>query len=787
MKNLLFYNGYGGFDPKSYEYIIKNFKTPTPWCNIIASPQFGTLVSQSGAMHTWYGNSSLFRLTPKIDDPITETSGEKIFLKNETSGNVWQPMKEANEVRHAFGYTTFIQENDLDSEITLYVSADKPLKIIKIKLKNTLEHIASFSATYYLEPVLGEFIEKTKADIKTCYDSKTQMLYAQNSGSFYYPQALTYLGTSEKNISYSLDRSEFLGRNFQSIPKGLKTKKLPSRNIPANDPAMALKTDIILKANEEKVLYFYFGVRDHDIHNKKESPLDSKITPAMEFEQIRKYWEDLPAFEIDTPNEELNIMINHWLLYQIVSSRLWGKTGFWQPGGAFGYRDQLQDIMSLIWSDSEEVRKHILLAASRQFTAGDVQHWWHPPRGDGVRTTSSDAALWLVYATNFYLAITGDENILDENIPYLHPGGHDLHPCAYFVPESTKEKDSLYSHCTTAIDRSLYLIGEHGLPLMLNGDWNDSLSNIGANKKGESVWLGQFLGRILKDFVPICEKKQDYKRVAVYSEALNKLEKNLEKTWDGKWYKRAYWDDGSALGSANDEFCRIDGLVQNWSVISDMGSKERQLTAMSSVGKHLIDWDNGEVKLLTPSFSVNVVKNPGYIVTYPEGTRENGSTYSHNATWSALAYSLLGQGNKAEGVLDILNPILRTNTKPKADLYRGEPYVMASDIYTEGSYRGRAGWTWYTGSASSYYRIVIENILGIKIRRNILSFAPCIPSSWKKFSVTYRHGQTKYNIEYDNLRKVESGVKKIIVSDNVVTEILLTDDKKEHLIKVIMG
>ncbi|MEI6267121.1 MAG: hypothetical protein WCP14_04515 [bacterium] len=787
MKDLLFYNGYGGFDPENYDYVINNYKTPTPWCNIIANSNFGTLVTQSGAMHTWYGNSSLFRLTPKIDDPVIEKSGEKIFLKNETSSKVWQPLNKASEIRHSRGYSTFRQENDLDSEITVFVTAKKPIKIVELRLRNNLEHSATFSATYYLQPVLGEFLEKTKVDIRTSYDAKSKKLFVKNPGSFYYPDALAYLGTSEKSISYSLDRSDFLGRNSETVPRGLLSKTLPSKNAPANDPAMIIKTDFVLKKNEEKTIYFYLGIVARDGSEGYETISESTINPTAELEIIKEYWKGLPTFEIDTPDKELNIMMNKWLLYQVVSSRLWGKTGFWQPGGAFGYRDQLQDVMSLVWTEPENVRSHILLAASRQFNAGDVQHWWHPPRGDGVRTTSSDAALWLVYALDFYLDVTGDENILDEKVSYLQSGGHDIHPGAYFVPEPTVEKDTIYNHCVTAIDRSLYLIGEHGLPLILNGDWNDSLSNIGANKRGESVWLGQFLTRILKDFVHVCEKRQDFKRAAVYSEALEKLENNLEKTWDGKWYKRAYWDDGTVLGTCADKFCRIDGLAQNWSVISGVGSKSRMLTAMDSVEKNLIDWKRGEVRLLTPPFSPVLDKNPGYIVTYPEGTRENGSTYSHNATWSAVAFSLLGEGNKAGAILDLLNPIHRTNTKSKVDLYQGEPYVMASDIYTEGTFRGHAGWTWYTGSASAYYRTVIENILGIKIRNNVMTFEPCIPVSWKKFSVVYLHGHTKYIIEYDNSRKVESGVKKVVVGDSVVTEILLTDDKKEHVIKVFMG
>jgi cyclic beta-1,2-glucan synthetase len=787
MKKLLFNNGYGGFDPQGSDYVISNYNTPSPWCNILANPNFGTIVSQNGASHTWFGNSSLFRISPKIDDSLLELSGEKLFLKNESSGKIWQPLKCAHEVRHSLGYSTFKKTDEVESEITILVSHDRPLKIVKVKVKNTLGHRVNLSAGYYLEPVLGEFSERTKADLRAYYEPKAKIICLENPGSFYYPKALMYLGTSEKNVSYTLDRTDFWGRSDQIEPSGLKNKKLSSKNIAANDLAAVIRTDFALEAAEEKTLYFYIGVSKSGGTASNDLFRVDKKMADREMDMVRKYWENLPVFSLNTPNQALNLMTNHWLLYQVLSSRVWGKTGFWQPGGAFGFRDQLQDMMALIWSEPETVRSHILLAASRQFMGGDVQHWWHPPRGDGVRSTSSDTSLWLAYTLNYYLEITGDKSILDEQVSFLHPAHKEHHPGSYFVPERTTEKATLYDHCVLAIDRSQYLIGAHGLPLILSGDWNDSLSRVGAEKKGESVWMAQFLGKIIREFIPICQDRGDKDRAEGYSNTLKKLESSLEKTWDGHWYRRAYWDDGAALGSSANIYCRIDGLTQNWSVISKMGPENKARVAMNSLEKNLINWQSGEVRLLTPSFTEDCDRDPGYINTYPPGTRENGSTYSHNAVWTALSFALLGEGNKAMKVLDILNPIARTKTKTKTDLYRGEPFVMASDIYSEGSHRGQAGWTWYTGSAALYYKTVIENILGITKRGSRMTVNPCVPSDWTRFSVSYRHKKTAYQINYLNQKRVQSGVKKIVLDGDIVTSIPLVDDRKKHEITIVMG
>lgn len=787
MKELIFNNGYGGFDPKTGDYVIKNNKTPSPWCNIITNNNFGTLVTQSGASYTWFGNSTLFRLSPKVDDPLLELSGERLYFKDESSGKIWQPLKCADVVRHCFGYSTFKNEGDLESKTTISVAKDKPLKIIKLVLKNQLKKSVKLSVTYYLQPILGEFPEKTKYDIQSYYDSKKRLIYIKNPGSFYYPEALVYIGSSEKDISYSLDRTEFLGRVSLAEPAGLKNKKLSCKNVTANDPAIVIKTDFILGENQEKTIYFYIGVSPDGSRSTKDiSTVDDKVA-TRELNSVSAYWKNLPVFEIKTPDKALNILVNHWLLYQIVSARLWAKTGFWQPSGAWGFRDQLQDIMSLIWSEPMTVRNHILLAASRQFTTGDVQHWWFQPRGDGIRTTSSDAVLWLIYTINYYLAVTGDKSILEENISFLHSTGKNHLPGAFFVPNVTKEKANLYEHCVLAIDRTLGLIGEHGLPLMLSGDWNDSLSRIGVGKKGESVWMAQFLCKILKEFLPVCKSKKDSKRVAVYQKALLDFEQSLEKTWDGNWYKRAYWDDGRPLGTTLDKYCKIDAMTQSWSVISGTGTISRAKQAMESLEKHLIDWAKGEVRLLTPPFVENSGINPGYIVTYPPGTRENGGTYSHNATWSALAFAILGEGNKSTDILSLLNPIMRSKNKKKADLYLGEPYVMAGDIYTEGISCGQAGWTWYTGSAAVYYKTMIEYILGIVIRKNIITFNPCVASNWRNFSVTYRYHKTLYQLNYENPKLLKTGVKSITHDGKSVSEIQLIDDGENHEVLIVMG
>jgi cyclic beta-1,2-glucan synthetase len=787
------FNGYGGFNEKESEYsffLNPGEFTPSPWINIVANPDFGSLITERGAMYTWFKNSYLFRLTPRIDDPLLQTSGEQLFIKEEESEDLWEPTrghkKHPRTVTHGKGYSVFEQTKDsIETKVTILVPENMAIKFIRLEIENKGDREQSFKVGYFCQFVLGESPEKTRRFLRTVFDKKNGIIYSQNPTSQEFPSHLCYVGSNAEQNTYFNDKCDFFGKSDPESPQGIWTVKGKINSSP-NHPSAAVISKVSVPPRSKESIIFYIGVSE-TLPDKK---FLKNINDNFFLEEKNKQQEFFKSISkkiiIETPNKELNILFNQQLLYQTLACRYWAKTGFYQPGGAFGYRDQLQDAIPFLWSMPEVSREHILMAASRQFVGGGVQHWWHPPRGQGVRSLSSDAPLWLAYVSLRYLRITGDIAILNEKITYL-TNRPELHCSDYFTPEHSSEGAALFEHLKAAIDRTLYLFGSHHLPLILSGDWNDGLSKVGDKKRGESTWMAMFLIKILTDFLPYVKERPDEEAATRYAKKIEELTNALEKHgWDGDWYLRGYWDSGKKLGSAKNSECKIDSLPQSWSAIATTLDPARVKKAVSAANKLLIDQGNGLIKLFDPPFS-NSAEDPGYIMTYPPGVRENGGNYSHAAGWLAQANALLGDGEKAMEIVNYLNPISRTATREKAQKYKGEPYVMAADIYTSKEHLGRAGWTWYTGSAGVLYSVVLENILGIKVHGNVLKVEPALPKSWKSLGATITYKETVYSLSFENKGTKNPSTTLSLDGGPNLQAINLVNDKKEHKVRVVIN
>jgi cyclic beta-1,2-glucan synthetase len=818
---LLFFNGHGGFTPDGREYVVRvreredvhrelrNRATPdrsveadlppAPWSNVIANPSFGFFVTEAGGGNTWAGNSQAHRLTPWSNDPVSDPPAEVVYLRDEETGACWSAtplpigMPGTFVVRHGQGYSRFEHAGrGLRHELTFIVPPDDPVKLIRLKVRNEGRRPRKLSATFFAAWVLGPNRDQAAPHVVTWLDESSGALLARNTFNPSPDFGVGFAHALPRPASVTGDRTEFLGRNGSvQAPAALQRAGLSGAVGAALEPCAALQVRVDLAPGEEKEVVFLLGAAASStaVREVLGRYRDAgKVEDA--FRRTRELWDRvLGAVQVETPNVALNLLLNRWLVYQVLSCRLWGRSAFYQSGGAYGFRDQLQDVLALLHAKPDETRAQILRAAARQFEEGDVQHWWHPPFGGGVRTHCSDDFLWLPFAVCHYVTATGDAGILDEKVsflraPALRPDQED----DYRVPDVSPETATLYEHCVRAIEHSLPF-GPHGLPRIGTCDWNDGMNRVGPEGKGESVWNGWFLITIFDQFARLAESRGDGGRAVEYHSRRESLRAAMEEhAWDGAWYRRAYFDDGTPLGSATNDECRIDSLPQSWAVISGAADPERARAAMAEAEKELVRDAERLILLFTPPFDHGSLQ-PGYIKGYIPGIRENGGQYTHAAIWVAQATALLGQGTRAIELLDLLNPVNHAKTDRELMRYRVEPYVIAADIYGRPPHTGRGGWTWYTGSASWFYRVALETVLGVQRRGDKLVIDPCVARDWPGFTITYRFGSATYRVRVDNAAGVERGVKWVEV-DGVKQEgnaVPLADDGRTHEVVVVMG
>ncbi|HEY6184836.1 MAG TPA: hypothetical protein VIW67_21510, partial [Terriglobales bacterium] len=758
-RDLLHFNGLGGFTRDGREYVItmeQDQTTPAPWVNVIANSEFGTVISESGSAYTWSENAHEFRLTPWHNDSVTDGSGEAFFLRDEETGNFWSPTPlpaggtEPYVTRHGFGYTVFEHnEGGIHSELWVYVAPDAAVKFSVLKVSNNSGRSRRLSATGYVEWVLGDTRPKSTMHVMTESDPVTGALFARNPYNSEFPDRVAFFDSNQITRTVTGDRTEFLGRNGTlSNPAGMHRPRLSGKLGAGFDPCAAIRVPFELAEGEEREIVFILGA-GQSVVGAIELAERFRGTEAARtaLEAVWHYWtHTLGTVNVDTPDQSINVMTNGWLLYQTLACRVWARSGHYQSGGAFGFRDQLQDVMALAHAEPGLIRKHLLLCASRQFREGDVQHWWHPPAGRGVRTHCSDDYLWLPLAVSRYVVSTGDTGVLDEAVAFLD--GRPVKPeedSYYDLPGRSEATVTLYDHCVQAIKASLKR-GEHGLPLIGSGDWNDGMNLVGEHGKGESVWLGFFLHEVLARFSELASRRGDLEFAEHCQTQAAQLSESIEQNgWDGEWYRRAYFDDGSPLGSASNGECQIDSIAQSWSVLSGAGDKQRSRMAMDSLDKRLVDRDHGLIKLLAPPFDKSDL-NPGYIRGYVPGVRENGGQYTHAAIWAAMAFAAMGDSTRAWELFAMINPVNHSRSREDVAIYKVEPYVMPADIYALAPHIGRGGWTWYTGSAGWTYRLIVESLLGLRLEVDQLRFAPCFPADWTGFKVHYRFRETVYHI-----------------------------------------
>jgi cyclic beta-1,2-glucan synthetase len=793
-------NGWGGFTADGREYVIQlvgDRWTPAPWSNVIANAGFGSVVTEAGCGSTWAENSRENRLTSWSNDPISDPPSEAVYLRDEETGEVWSPtplpIREATPYtcRHGQGYTKFEHiSHSIDQQLLITIGVDDPLKILQLKLRNNSGRTRELSATFCVEWVLGVEREQTQLHVLTEIDQATGALLASNRFNVEFGARIAFLQLVGRPASYTADRREFFGRNGNwTQPEALNRAELSGRVGPGCDPCGAMQTKFRLGPGEQKEVVFLLG----QAANREELErllVEYKELPAIEnsIRATQGQWDEtLGQIQVSSPNPALDLLLNRWLLYQTLSCRFWGRTAFYQSGGAYGFRDQLQDSMALVYSRPDLAREHLLRGASRQFEEGDVQHWWHPPSGRGVRTRISDDLLWLPFVAAHYIEKTGDRAILDAPANYLRspvllPQEHER----YEHPEISTKSESLYAHCVAAL-RHAEAVGAHALPLMGTGDWNDGMNEVGAGGRGESVWLAWFLSVVQERFAPLAEAQNDSALAAELRQRAKQLREAAEAAWDGAWYRRAYFDDGTPLGSAQNDACQIDSISQSWAVLAG-GDRERASTAMEAVGKQLIEPDQKLVHLLWPPFDKTALE-PGYIKGYLPGVRENGGQYTHAALWVVKAHARMGLGDRAMEIFDILNPIHHCQTDAEAEQYRTEPYVVAADVYSLPPHTGRGGWTWYTGSASWMYRVGLEDLLGFELHADVIKIDPCIPSHWPEFSIRYRRAATTYQIVVKNPERVSRGVRSVMLDDieRPTGDIPILADGHAHRVQVTLG
>ena len=796
--DLLFFNGLGGFTPDGREYVVTTAPgqmTPAPWVNVLANPQFGSLVTESGLAGTWGENAHEFRLTPWSNDPVSEAGGEALYLRDEESGHVWSPTplpcrsRQPYVSRHGFGYSVFEHvEGGIRSELWVYVALDAPVRFMVLKLRNESGRGRKLSATGYAEWVLGDLRPRTTMHVVTEIDPHSGALCARNPYHAEFADRVAFFDVDEVARTVSGDRTEFLGRNGTlAHPAAMTRTRLSGKMGAALDPCAAIQVPFELVDGQEREVVFRLGV-GRDVEEVKTLVRRFRGDAAARgaLEAVWRYWNHtLGAVHVDTPDPSLNVLVNGWLVYQTLACRLWARNGYYQPGGAFGFRDQLQDVMALIHAEPRLIREHLLRCAAHQFREGDVQHWWHPPSGRGVRTHCSDDYLWLPLATSRYILCTGDTGVLNEPIPFVEGRAVGAEEDSYYdLPSRSEDTASLYEHCVRAIRRG-FRYGAHGVPLMGSGDWNDGMNAVGAHGSGESVWLGFFFYEALMRFAEVAHGHGDTAFAERCRGEAAWVRGNVEAHgWDGEWYLRAFFDDGSPLGSASNPECQFDSIPQSWSALSGAGDAARSRTAMLALDRRLVRRDHALVQLLDPPFDTSDL-NPGYIKGYVPGVRENGGQYTHGAIWAAMGFAALGDSRRAWELLALLNPVNHARSPEAMATYKVEPYVVAADVYACSPHIGRGGWTWYTGSAGWMYRLIVESLLGLSLERDALRIAPCLPADWAGFTVHYRYRETVYHIAVLRMAAGQGTVG--VTVDGVEQEdqaIHLVDDRQEHVAEV---
>ncbi len=801
-RELRFFNGLGGFTTDGREYVVvlaPGVATPAPWINVLANPNFGTIVSESGSSYTWYRNAHEFRLTPWYNDAVSDASGECFYLRDEESGVFWSPMpgpargRSAYVSRHGLGYSAFEHsEEGIATEVFTYVKSDAPLKFIAVNIRNLGTRPRRLSLTGYVEWVLGESRQRNAMHAVTRLDPLTGAIFASNAYGLDFSGAVAFLHCNHPQRTITSRRIEFLGRNGSpASPAAMHRKELSNRVGSGVDPCAAIQAYVDIPPGEEAQVVFVLGAADNEDQARSLLAQHGNVDGARRvLEEVWEFWKrELGGVYVETPDASVNLLVNHWLPYQVLACRLWGRSGFYQSGGAYGFRDQLQDSLALLYECPWLTRQQLVLSSSRQFQNGDVQHWWHPPLGRGVRTRISDDYLWLPYAVCRYVAVTGDTGILDEETAFLEaPPLERGEESRYGLPRVSDRRVTLWEHCVRALDRGLRY-GTHGLPLMGSGDWNDGMNRVGHEGTGESVWLAFFLHNVLTSFAQLADRRGDPAYAEKYrSEASGLGERIDANAWDGEWYLRAFFDDGQPLGSAQNSYCQIDLLPQAWAVISGAADPDRARQALETSLSRLVDPGAATIRLFDPPFD-GTEMDPGYIRGYIPGVRENGGQYTHAAVWAVMAVARLGNAQEAWRLFSLLNPIRHADSPERAAKYKVEPYVLAADVYSAKGHEGRGGWTWYTGSAGWMYRLLVEELLGVRLDVDTLTFAPLLPADWNEYTLHYRYRNTFYHIRVVKTGEDATEVRRVLL-DGVEQQdmsIHLVDDGQEHPAVVEVG